>query len=136
MRKEREEGRKKEREEAYRGNGIRIKHRPRFLHLSPFHQLSSTLLNVLLRIKAAAELKDHTPKKNRHFRTLLAQHADSGECHGRRRAEIRPLRAATTTTATTAAAAAAATVASPSTVGEEGEEEEGTGQEICATRDG
>ena len=133
MRKEREEGRKKEREEAYRGNGIRIKHRPRFLHLSPFHQLSSTLLNVLLRIKAAAELKDHTPKKNRHFRTLLAQHADSGECHGRQRAEIRPLRAATTTTATAAAAAA---VASPSTVGEEGEEEEGTGQEICATRDG
>ena len=134
MRKEKEEGRKKEREEAYRGNGIRIKHRPRFLHLSPFHQLSSTLLNVLLRIKAAAELKDHTPKKNRHFRTLLAQHADSGECHGRQRAEIRPLRAATTTTAATAAAAAA--VASPSTVGEEGEEEEGTGQEICATRDG
>ena len=134
MRKEREEGRKKEREEAYRGNGIRIKHRPRFLHLSPFHQLSSTLLNVLLRIKAAAELKDHTPKKNRHFRTLLAQHADSGECHGRQRAEIRPLRAATTTTTATAAAAAA--VASPSTVGEEGEEEEGTGQEICATRDG
>ena len=134
MRKEKEEGRKKEREEAYRGNGIRIKHRPRFLHLSPFHQLSSTLLNVLLRIKAAAELKDHTPKKNRHFRTLLAQHADSGECHGRQRAEIRPLRATTTTTAATAAAAAA--VASPSTVGEEGEEEEGTGQEICATRDG